>query len=69
MVDLIDRFHAVLTEIASSPEFGGVVKVVDLRNVFSNDLTGSQYQQDWRDEMHATKPAFKKAAALIAQQL
>jgi DNA-binding ferritin-like protein (Dps family) len=69
MVDLINRFHGILTEIASSPEFAGVVKVVDLRKVFSNDLTGNTYQQDWRDEMHATKPAFKKAAALIAQNL
>jgi hypothetical protein len=42
---------------------------VDLRGVFSNDLTGATYLQDWRDEMHATKPAFKRAAAIIAQQI
>lgn len=69
MVTLIDRFHAILAEIASAPEFASAVRLVDLRAVFSNDLTGAKYQQDWRDEMHATKPAFKRAAALIAQTI
>jgi hypothetical protein len=69
MKELIDRFHAVLAEIAAFPDFAGVVKHVDLRQVFSNALAGDTYQKDWRDEMHATKDAYKRAAALIAQNI
>jgi hypothetical protein len=69
MEELINRFHEVLAEIAAFPEFAGIVKHVDLRKVFSNDITGAAYQKDWRDEMHATSTAYKRAAALIAQNI
>lgn len=64
---LIGRFNAVLASIAQ--HFGGLVKHVDLTSVFSNAVAGQAYQSDWRDEMHATKNAYKQAAQLIANSI
>jgi hypothetical protein len=67
MVALIGRFNTVLADIAQ--HFGGLVKHVDLTGVFSNVVAGDAYQNDWRDEMHATKKAYKQAAQLIANNI
>lgn len=64
---LIDHYNAILQQIAAV--FSGTVKYIDLRAVFSSTVPGQVYQQDWRDEMHATKKAFAAAAALIAAQI
>jgi hypothetical protein len=67
--NVLKRFNDVLIEIAAIPEFAGIVKYVDLRDIFSDVLAANAYQQDWRDEMHATPPAFKRAATRIASNI
>jgi hypothetical protein len=67
METLIRRFNGVLASIAQ--HFPGVVKHVDLTGVFSNVVAGDAYRQDWRDEMHATKVAYKQAAQIIANSI
>lgn len=64
MAALIKRFNDVLRAIAA--HFGGRVRHVDLTDVFSNVVAGGAYLEDWRDEMHATKKAYKAAAQRIA---
>jgi hypothetical protein len=64
---LIKRFNDMLASVAQ--QFGGVVKHVDLSGVFSNVVAGKAYQGDWRDEMHATTDAYKRAAQLIASNI
>jgi hypothetical protein len=67
--NVLERFNQVLIEIAGIPEFAGIVKYVDLRGIFSDVLANNAYQKDWRDEMHATPPAFKRAATEIAKHI
>jgi hypothetical protein len=67
MAALIDLFNSSV--LAKLPQlFAGtaVVKYVDLRPIFNNVVAGAQYQQCWRDEMHATKKTFDAAAQVIA---
>ena len=64
---LIQRFNQMLSSVAQ--DLGGRVKHVDLTGVFSNVVAGQAYLGDWRDEMHATKKAYKQAAQLIAGQI
>lgn len=69
VADVLGRFNKVLQDVAAVPAFVGIVTYVDLRGVFSSVLAGAAYQKDWRDEMHATPDAFKRAAAEIARHL
>jgi hypothetical protein len=70
IASLIDRFNdRVLASIASEPAFAGRVKHVDLRPFFSNAVAGGAYQATWRDEIHATQPAYSKAAEAIHRAL
>ena len=66
---LIDRFNAIAAALPARPEFGGRVRYVDLRSVFSNVVAGGAYRDDWRDELHATRRASSDAADLIAQAI
>jgi len=63
---LIDRFNVIVASLPAVPAFAGVVKYADLRPAFSFAIPGDAYQQDWRDEMHATTRGFRSAARIIA---
>ena len=58
VVELINRFNAMLTRLAGKPPFSHV-RYVDLRQVLSN---GNDYKDDWDNELHPTSDGFKKVA-------
>jgi len=62
MQDLIDRFNAMVQDVAALPEFGHV-RYVDLRGTLSNTIPGSDYKDSWANELHPTKDAFSAVAA------
>jgi hypothetical protein len=64
--DLIELFNeGVLPQVAAAA--GANVGYVDVRAALRSDL--AVYEQDWRDEMHATKSGFKAVAALIDSRI
>lgn len=62
MVDLIDRFNAVLKSIPAQPGLGHV-KYVDLRGTLSNQLAGNRYKDWWANELHPTEDGYRVVAA------
>jgi len=67
MASLIDGFNAMLASLAAEMQSSGVdLRPVDLRPLFRND---AQYPLDWANELHPTRPAFKRVAAAFAAQL
>jgi hypothetical protein len=64
-VEFIDRFDAMLANLAGKPPFAHV-RFLDLRNTLP---TGSTYKTWWADELHPTAKGFeavtKKFAAVI----
>ena len=62
MVDLIDRFNAVLEGIPAHPGLGHV-RYIDLRGTLSNELAGSRYKQSWANELHPTAGGYRVVAA------
>jgi lysophospholipase L1-like esterase len=61
MVDLIDRFNAVLKDIPAHPGLGHV-RYVDLRGTLSNELAGNRYKQWWANELHPTEGGYRAVA-------
>jgi lysophospholipase L1-like esterase len=59
---LIDRFNAMLSQLAGSNGFGHV-RYVDLRRTLSH---AAGYKRDWANELHPTKSGFSSVAAKIA---
>jgi hypothetical protein len=49
--------------------FGDLLVIVDVRPAFSNEVASGRYQLDWRDEMHGTAAAFRRAAAIIDAEI
>jgi hypothetical protein len=67
MASLIDGFNTMLAGLAAEMQASGVdVRHVDLRTLLRSD---AQYQQDWANELHPTKAAFRRVATAFAAQL
>jgi lysophospholipase L1-like esterase len=64
MVDLIDRFNAVLEAVPTHPELRHV-KYVNLRGTLSNQLAGKRYKDWWANELHPTEDGFRAVAAKL----
>jgi len=62
MVELIDRFNAMLRRIAGKQPFKHV-RYLDLRNTLS---TGANYRDWWGNELHPTRIGFETVAAKFA---
>lgn len=66
IVALIDRFNRMLIDVGSHPQFAHV-HYLDLRRTLKH---GSDYEDDWANELHPSKKGFgrvtKKFADLIA---
>jgi hypothetical protein len=65
VVQLIDRFNAMLAGLAGRPPFSHV-KYVDLRNTLPN---GSDYRRWWDNELHPTRKGFKAVTAKFVAAL
>lgn len=67
LVELIDRFNAMLASVCSLPEFSHV-KYLDLRGTLKRDL--ATYKKDWANELHPSEKGFdlvtKKFADVLA---
>ena len=67
LMQLIDRFNALLAEMVTVPEFSHV-HYLDLRNTLKHDAT---YKQFWANELHPSPRGFdlvtQKFARLIDQ--
>ncbi len=61
MVTLIDRFNALLGQIAGGPGLEHV-RHVDLRGNLSQELRSRGYRDWWNDELHPTEQGFAKIA-------
>jgi len=68
MRDVIDRFYAMLAQVAALPAFSHV-SVVNLRGALSNDIAGERYKQWWGNELHPTSKGFSAVAALFDRAL
>ncbi len=66
MVDLIDRFNAMLRTVPSVTGLGHL-RYVDLRGTLSN--SPPTYKKWWNDELHPTAPGFDKVAGRFHQVL
>jgi lysophospholipase L1-like esterase len=66
MVDLIDRFNAMLRTVPGVAGLGHL-RYVDLRGTLSN--VPATYKKWWNDELHPTEPGFDKVAARFHQVL
>jgi len=67
MATLIDIFNDMLRSLAAEMQASGVdLRYVDLRPLLRND---AQYRQDWANELHPTKPAFRRLATAFVSQL
>ena len=57
----------MLADLAAEMQSSGVdLRHLDLRPLFRND---AQYPQDWANELHPTRPAFRRVATAFAAQL
>jgi lysophospholipase L1-like esterase len=65
MKQLIDRFNAMLKEIAAMTEFPHVT-YINLRNTLS---TGTNYKQYWANELHPTAKGFELVTDRFAAAL
>jgi hypothetical protein len=65
LVDLIDRFNAMLQSVVAMPQFRHV-HFVDLRRTLS---TGANYRAWWDNELHPTKRGFRAVTVKFAQKL
>lgn len=67
IVELMDRFNAMLREVSANPQFSHV-HYLNLRKTLRND---AKYKQHWANELHPTKDGFElvtqKFADLIAR--
>lgn len=61
--ELIDRFNAMLSEVASLPEFTHV-HYIDLRGTLS---VANNYKDDWDNELHPSESGFEKVTSKFAQ--
>jgi lysophospholipase L1-like esterase len=62
LIELIDRFNAMLRRAAQSPGMGHV-KYVDLRGELPS---GSSYKDWWANELHPSRKGFQRVATRIA---
>lgn len=62
VVELIDRFNAMLARVAGTAAFSHV-RYVDLRRTLS---TGVNYKDWWANELHPTRKGFKAMTAKFA---
>ncbi len=60
MVDLLDRFNALLQSIAGSPGFEHVT-FVNIRGLLSNELP-TAYMKSWDNELHPEPEGFARVA-------
>ena len=60
MVQLIDRFNALVAQVAGGPGLEHM-QYVDLRGTLSQQLPRA-YRDWWNDELHPTEPGFRKIA-------
>ncbi len=65
MVQLIDRFNAMMKDVTSLPDFKHV-RYVDLRGELTN---GPTYKSDWANELHPSKSGFEKVTKRFADEL
>ncbi|HZR83267.1 MAG TPA: GDSL-type esterase/lipase family protein [Candidatus Binatia bacterium] len=62
---LIDRFNAMLNDVAATPGFEHV-HYIDLRSTLSN---GPSYKTWWANELHPTKRGFAAVAGRFADEI
>jgi lysophospholipase L1-like esterase len=65
MGKLIDRFNAMLRQLAGAAGFGHV-RYVDLRGTLSH---AAAYKRDWANELHPTERGFRAVALKIANAI
>jgi hypothetical protein len=71
MKQLIDRFNAMLQDVAALGEFAHV-RYVDLRHTLKLELQGNgydYYQRWWENELHPTEQGFKHIAKRFHEEL
>jgi hypothetical protein len=69
MKQLIDRFNAMLEDVADLGEFAHV-RYVNLRDLLSTELQGNNfYQKWWENELHPTKLGFRAIAKRFHEEL
>jgi hypothetical protein len=69
MKELIDRFNAMLKDVADLAEFAHV-RYVDLRHTLSTELQGNDfYQKFWENELHPTAQGFRAIAKRFHEEL
>lgn len=66
LVQLIDRFNAMLQTIPGGADFSHVT-YLDLRPTLTNDM--ARYKSAWGDELHPTKPGFEAVAKQFADAI
>lgn len=64
LVELIDRFNAMLARLAAMPEFAHL-RHVDLRG----SLPAERHREWWADELHPSRKGFRKVASAFADAL
>lgn len=64
LVELIDRFNAMLARVAARPGFGHV-RHVDLRGL----LPATRHREWWANELHPTRKGFQRVAKAFARAL
>ena len=66
MVDLIDRYNAMLATLTRQAGLRHV-RYVDVRPLLSNELLGRRYRRSWENELHPTEAGFALVADAIAR--
>jgi hypothetical protein len=68
MVELIDRFNAMVGALPAEPELRHVT-YVDLRGTLSQRLARDRYKVDWGNELHPTDQGFSLVAKKFAKRI
>lgn len=65
---LIEHYYAALADLVARPGFAHV-RLVDLRNLLSNELALDRYRAFWGNELHPTRAGFLIVAQAFADAL